>query len=146
MANLNYSYWNRPIQGNIYFYPGITIENNSSEELVINDYGPVVPVGSESEITNGKDSVSSCAGSEVKWTLGGSGSIRIQGTRQPRLDNSNAYNTFHLVHCLVNPAKLVIANDMMLREFAMPSGSSYGKALVELGECIALDVFRCEGD
>ena len=131
-ANLNYSYWNPAKIGSATIRPGITIVNHSSEELAINDYGPVTTVGSAAEIVNGKDTLAACLNTEVAMYLEGTGSVRFQGTRQPY--SGTSYNSLHLFHRLVNPAQLTIASETFVREFQIPSGSSYGKALIEITE------------
>ena len=133
-ANVYYSYWNSVKVGNVTIRPGITIVNNSSEELAINDIGPVTTVGSTDEINDiTKDkTLSALLNTEVAMYLEGTGSVRFQGARQP-YSGSN-YNLLHLFHRLVNPAQITVASETFVRDFQIPSGSSYGKALIEITE------------
>ncbi len=135
-ANVSFSYWNGPKIGGVQQYTGITIDNKSSEELVINDHGPVSIVGSTAEITDiTKDkTLDSLIITEVRWTLTGTGSVRFKGERKNYVKmngTTTGYNLFHLYPKLVNPAQVTVDTELYTR-LHVSSGSSYGTALVEV--------------
>ena len=135
-ANVSYSYWNGPKIGGVQQYTGITIDNKSSEELVINDFGPVSIVGSTDEICNiAKDTtLDSLIITEVRWTLTGTGSVRFKGERKNYIKmngTTTGYNIFHIYHQLVNPAQITADTELYTR-LHVSYGNSYGKGLVEV--------------
>ena len=102
--------------------PGIEVQNYSTGTLVLGT------------MCQQERSPGMTGNSELDLSLRGTGSVRIEGTTV----GSNGAGGWHILHRLVNPAKLIIASELTVRDLNIPSGSTLGEALVEITEDGAL--------
>ena len=102
--------------------PGIEVQNYSAGTLVLGT------------MCQQERSPGMTGNSELDFSLSGTGSVRIEGTTV----GSNGAGGWHVFHRLVNPAKLIVASQLSVRDLNIPSGSTLGDALVEITEDGAL--------
>jgi len=113
-----YSYWSVP-SGKP--KPGIEVQNYSDGTLVL---GTMCQQERVPELTSN---------SELDLILRGTGSFRIDGTT-----TGSGSGGLHIYHRIKNPAKLVIATNLSVRDLNTNADTTLGEALVEIERDVVL--------